>query len=68
MRKALAVGGFKGLFEGEVKTETEPLLEVRAVAHDHASLVQKSVVVAGQFGRGGKHGLISGSVYLPPVG
>jgi hypothetical protein len=41
---------------------------VRAVAHDHASLVQKSVVLAGQFGRDGKHGLISESVYLPMAG
>jgi hypothetical protein len=68
MRRALAVSRLKGLFVAETKIETESLLEVRAVAHDHASLVQKSVVLAGQFGRDGKHGLISESVYLPMAG
>jgi hypothetical protein len=68
MRKALAVSGLKGVFVGEVKIEAEPLLEVRAVARKHASLLQKSVVSPGQIGRDGKNGLISLSVYLPVAG
>jgi hypothetical protein len=52
----------------EVKIETDPLLEVRAVAREHAPRVGKGVVLAAQSGRDGKQGLISVSAYLPLVG
>lgn len=68
VRKALAVGGLKGVFVAEVKVEAEPLLEVGAVVREHTALVQKNAVSAGQIGRDRKHGLISLSVYLPVAG